>query len=394
MNTSFGGFCTALTQSGPTAFAMEVRRGVLGSVAPLLLAPLRSALMCMRPCAILWQDHAATNYFQHCQFVGAEPVMDFVAALSAVGSKCVLAQSKPPLTDKDVGCIAEALRDSGIVELHLTGNEITMNGAEDIAAALRINQNILRLSVGDNSVSDEGALSFAAALKDNTTLTWLDLQGNSIGNRGVAGLAEVLTTNQTLQELLLQRNEVQCQGLAALVEALKPNNSLRSLNMSLNKIADVGAAAVGHALKLNSSLVELDLAGNTINPDGGVAIGAGIATNTQLRVLNLGDNAVGDAGAISFANALSNSSSCTLEVLLLRNNRIGVQGCVALADSLMLNSKLLSLDLHGNPGTQQRAGSLAFAVCQYRIDLSLEFDYLIRGSSVPDLACGYWMRAN
>ena len=140
------------------------------------------------------------------------------------------------------------------------------------------------------------------------------------------------------------------------------NSSLRSLNMSFNKIADVGAAAVGHALKLNSTLLEIDLAGNAIGPEGGVAIGAGMATNSQLRVLNLSDNVIGDAGAISFANSLGNSGSCGLETLLLRNNQIAVQGCVALADSLMSNARVLSLDLHGNPGSKERAGSLAFAV--------------------------------
>ena len=58
--------------------------------------------------------------------------MEFVAALSAPGSKCVLSDRAVPLADKDVSCIAEALRDSGIVELYLGGNEITMSGAEDI----------------------------------------------------------------------------------------------------------------------------------------------------------------------------------------------------------------------------------------------------------------------
>ena len=309
-----------------------------------------------------YADHA-TNYFQHCQFVGVEPVMEFVAALSAAGpgAKCVLTSSSPPLADKDVGCIAEALRDSGVVELHLAGNDITMSGAEDIAAALRINPNMLRLSVGDNSISDEGALSFAAALKDNVALVWLDLQGNAIGNRGVAGLAEVLTTNAVLQQLLLQRNDVQCQGIASLFEALKLNSALRSLNLSINRIADVGAAAVGQALQLNRTLVEVDLAGNQVGPEGGVAIAAGLAANSALRVLNLNDNAVGDAGAIAFATHALGSPSSGLEGLHLQNNQIAVQGCVALADSLMSNTKVMTLDVHGNPGSLERAGSLAFA---------------------------------
>jgi Ran GTPase-activating protein (RanGAP) involved in mRNA processing and transport len=258
-----------------------------------------------------------------------EPVVDFVNALRTGAQACALTELARPLGDADVGCVAEALRDSQITDLDLSGNAVGASGAEDLAAAVRLNPHLLRLALGTNTIADEGTLSFAAALKDNRRLTQLDLAANCVGDHGVAGLAEVLCTNQVLQMLDLQQNAIRCQGVVALVEALKVNGVLQVLNLAHNQaclprphrhhlpqvlfcrphssprwlwsilpdldghqIADVGAAALGGAVTINSSLTAIDVAGNTIGEDGCVALASGAAHSLSLRELSLDGNQV------------------------------------------------------------------------------------------------------
>ena len=78
--------------------------------------------------------------------------MEFVAVLTSASAKCQLTGRNPPLGDKDATCIAEALRESSIAVLDLASNNITMCGAEDLAAAIRTNSTIAHLSVADNLI--------------------------------------------------------------------------------------------------------------------------------------------------------------------------------------------------------------------------------------------------
>ena len=55
----------------------------------------------------------------------------------------------------------------------------------------------------DNSIGVEGAKELAEALKTNTTLTEINLGDNSIGGEGAKAIAEALKTNTTLTQINL-----------------------------------------------------------------------------------------------------------------------------------------------------------------------------------------------
>ena len=202
------------------------------------------------------------------QIVSRCPMLeDFKMASSRVGSDGGLALAKAlatcgtnlrsidlhdnPLTSDVSGALAEvivshpqlskinlndtALEDSGIEKislslgrvaknvrhLELEINEITPEGASEIARAITQMENLEYLNLKENELEDDGALEIAKALLGLKKLETVDMRTNAIKRGGAVALAKACITLPSIKELLLDDNEISEDGIEALMDVLK-----------------------------------------------------------------------------------------------------------------------------------------------------------------------------
>lgn len=154
----------------------------------------------------------------------------------------------------------------------------------------------------------------------------MDLRKNSIGDLGVFEIALAIRQTTSLVHLDLSSNELGAKGGVELFKALAVNESITSLDISSheglhrNHIGEKGAKNIGKVLEKNKILSILNLSGNGIRIEGLSYIAAGMAGNNTLVSLKIAQNDIQ-----------------------------GNSQCVAYFKSLVIQSKLLELDISENP---------------------------------------------
>lgn len=147
---------------------------------------------------------------------------------------------------------------------------------------------LAELLLPENQIGIEGAAALGAALGANCRLALLSLFQNRIGPAGAAGLAAGLEGNAHLLELRLGRNRIGDGGARALASSLRLNHGLSALSLRSNGLTDAAAIAFGAHLKANSGLNCLDLLYNAIGDDGARALCLLLPENEALDELDLG----------------------------------------------------------------------------------------------------------
>uniref|UniRef100_A0A7N8X871 NLR family, CARD domain containing 3 n=1 Tax=Mastacembelus armatus TaxID=205130 RepID=A0A7N8X871_9TELE len=286
-------------------------------------------------------------------------------AENAIGNKGAKALSRALLVNRT------------LISLNLRNNNISSKGAKFLAEALKMNQVLVSINFQNNGIEEEGAQALAEVLQCNRKLVSLNIRKNTIGAGGAKRIADALRTNQTLTKLILCSNQLGDKGTIALAEALKFNHTLLSLQLQSNSISNRGMTALTKALQQNRGLVSLNLRENSIGVEGAKDMAHALKTNSSLRTLWLNDRrqtcdsynllfsifpqcvqcfvcclfslqgvSAGTNGAIAMADALM--SNQTLQTLDLRGNTVGMKGAKALANALKSNRSLKSLNLQEN----------------------------------------------
>ncbi|CAK0782497.1 hypothetical protein CVIRNUC_005717 [Coccomyxa viridis] len=287
----------------------------------------------------------------------------------AFNDRCQAADlSKNGIGVKGVTALVEALQQNETLQtLVLDTNSIGDEGAEILAKHLSRDAAIRKLNLTGNNIGDKGSTVLAEMLKLNTTLVSLELNSNSIDYDGATALAEAISENTSLTSLYLSDNYIGALGAAVIANALSKNKSLRELHMKGNELGDEGVKALCKALKERQSpITSLDFGNNNISAEGAEAI-ADIVKRAHLKELNLYMNDIGDAGILKIASALEGDSS--LVSLDVGGNNIEATGITALANALKGNANLKSLELGYNPIKEKGAQALADVV---KYDLKVE----------------------
>uniref|UniRef100_A0AAR2IYQ6 NACHT domain-containing protein n=1 Tax=Pygocentrus nattereri TaxID=42514 RepID=A0AAR2IYQ6_PYGNA len=282
---------------------------------------------------------------------------------------------------KGAKVLAEALKlNQVIVSVNLQSNSIEDEGARALADVLQSNRKLTSLNVQKNSIGPDGVKRIADSLKKNQILQDLNVSSNHLGDLGTVALAQALMVNHTLCTLRLQSNSVSDKGMKALTQALRSNKGLTSLNLRENSIGVEGAKAIARALQENNTLAELDLTANLLHDEGVTAIAGAVKANRALRSLHLQWNFMKGGAAKALARSLHSNTSIqllewcrwnrTFETLLetflclcsLQGVSAGKAGAVALAEALMVNQTLHTLDLRGNSIGMAGAKALSSAL--------------------------------
>ena len=238
---------------------------------------------------------------------------------------------------QDENCISDCLKiNKSLKELNMSKNEITSNGAKEIATAIRVNTTLEKLDLSHNEISNDGVSFISDGLKNNS-LKEVNISRNKITGEGAQYIADAIRMNTILVKLDLSCNEISNDGASFISDSLKNNNSLKEVNISRNKITSEGAQYIADAIRINTTLVKLDLSCNTLSDDGAIAISESlqsnkgitkiteaIQTSLTLQNIDISKNNISIEGLLHFMEAVKNN--CTLQVVNITHNNVTRSG--------------------------------------------------------------------
>ncbi|KAL2078442.1 hypothetical protein ACEWY4_026127 [Coilia grayii] len=170
------------------------------------------------------------------------------ALTEVVLSDCMLSEEGAKLLINGLCCNAT------VRFLDLKGNNLRGSGAEALGKLLVRNKTMRRLVLEWNALGmwDEAFSIFCEGLATNCSLAQLDLRNNQITHQGAAELAMVLKRNSVLQELDLRWNNIGLLGGRALLEGLQQNRSVIRLEMAGNNVPSDTIKALDQAIAHNA----------------------------------------------------------------------------------------------------------------------------------------------
>ncbi|KAL5017929.1 hypothetical protein ScPMuIL_003651 [Solemya velum] len=138
-------------------------------------------------------------------------------------------------------------------KLDLKGNNIRGTGTEALGKMLRHNKVLLSLCLEWNAMGmlDNSLAMFCEGLGANKALQALDLRNNQISHDGAVELAAALKQNHSLRSLDLRWNNVGLLGSRALLEMLQTNKCLCRLELAGNNIPTDVLKAIETAISQN-----------------------------------------------------------------------------------------------------------------------------------------------
>ncbi|KAK3282026.1 hypothetical protein CYMTET_10220 [Cymbomonas tetramitiformis] len=273
---------------------------------------------------------------------------------------------------------AEGVFNTSLNTLDLTYNQIGAEGAKALAVALApnaegvFNGSLNTLDLCANGIGPEGAKALAAALTPNeqgvfnTSLSTLDLGSNKIGPEGAKALAVALTPNGegvfngSLNTLDLRGNKIGVEGAEALAVVLTPNKQ-GVFNTSLNIVTITPGVELPIGALRRNELTELELSRKGLTREDAIILGAALVSNGSLNTLNVWGNELELEGARALADAVRQrnapiklcGSLLDVEELNLTDKRLRPGDALLLANDLVFNTSLNTLNLESHRGTKR-----------------------------------------
>ena len=253
-----------------------------------------------------------------------------------------------------VNVILQALKDNSQLKLlDLSKNNITGQASEHLASVIKNNSDIQQLGLSDNDLRSS-AVVILQALAKISQLKVLDLNRNNMTGQAAEDLANVIKNNLGLERIYLSDNNFKSSA-AVILQALKDNVQLKILSLNNNKMTGEVAEDLANVIKNNSGLEELYLSDNDLRPSAVVILQA-LAKISQLKVLSLNRNNMTGQAAEDLANVIKNNLG--LERIYLSDNDFKSSAAVIL-QALKDNAQLKILSLNNNKMTGEVAEDLA-----------------------------------
>jgi hypothetical protein len=255
----------------------------------------------------------------------------------------------------------------------MINNDIGPDGAAAVATMLRVNTSLRELK----------SVPCPSSLRLSLPLTFINsLRFNSLKSDGAQYLASALYVNNSLRFLCVSGNDLcgldglgeqayDLTGISALFRALHVNTRLKTLKIAENDIGNDGAKHIADALRENKCLSVLDIHGNALfgvlerdildeeegGDDGEGHVSGDEQENKRDEILatQAPEPAQGDGVKYELSGLEGGGSLLTaigenryLTSVDLSWNDMGPKGAILFASSLLHNTSLTYLDLHGN----------------------------------------------
>ena len=219
-------------------------------------------------------------------------------------------------------CILDFLNVANLTKLNISNNSITSD-VNIIGDVLSYAINLLHLDVSYNNLSSDNIECFLHKIKKIViNLIKLILSGNEVCNGASTTLVDVLCENTDLKELGLNDANLYTKEIKKIFGELRLSN-LTKLSIARNYITDEAASTVAVFLSKNTKLEELDLSHSSLTSAGAIKICK--INLTKLTAFRINHNNITSEAANYIAAFLSHTSD--LQVLNLSCNDFQEPDC-------------------------------------------------------------------
>jgi len=215
-----------------------------------------------------------------------------------------------------------------------------------------------------NKCAEYGIMFPVNSIIDKFDTDDLVLDHCGLGDKGAMALAETLRINQRITSLSLVGNNIGPKGGEYLLTAIRDSKTIRTLNLSQNRLgyraAHLGAATIGSLMKLlllrNDKITEIILRENRISDSDMTDIADGLIENSTLQSIDLSYNELGPRGGDAVGHVLRRNSE--LKSIDIGWNLLRHQGTMSvIKDGLAETNVLRSICLAWN-GISDEGGVL------------------------------------
>lgn len=194
---------------------------------------------------------------------------------------------------------------SKLMVLNISNNNISSEGANDIAVILKNSPNLQELYLSGNNFKTSGAIIIAEALQGISSITVFNISNNKMGDDGADAIATVLAQSVELCVLSVDGNDLTAVGAINIARALMNTFGLTVLNFSNNNISQDAASDIASVLSQNPKLKMLGLSGNNLQTAGIIKLMRALLQTKNLMLLNISNNNVCAKAADDIASVLS-----------------------------------------------------------------------------------------
>lgn len=188
------------------------------------------------------------------------------------------------------------------------GSGVRPQGTNCFSHFLNAQETSPTLTLTYAGVGDDGMLEISHFVARNTHIVRLDLTGNDISSPGVSHLSKAMKENQTLESLVLKHNRLGQEGatgLEKLCRTLYENKILRHLDLRHCGLSgETTATIIGQLLRNNTTLTHLELSWNPIDLEGGQVLLEAMRYNTTLFDCQLTGCRIADETLLGIAQLL------------------------------------------------------------------------------------------
>ena len=240
--------------------------------------------------------------------------------------------------------------------LDLNNNQIPQEAGEALASVIMHNTRLEELYLDSNNLA-VGTMKVAKSLQHITTLKVLSLDNNNITQEGSEELALAIKSNEQLEKLWLSDNNLHSSAIVIL-NCLATIATLTVLGLNNNQIPQEAGEALASVIMHNTRLEELYLDSNNL-AIGTMKVAKSLQHITTLRMLSLDNNNIPQEACNEIASVIK--SNTYFKQLCLNNNCLH-SSLVIILQALQYISNLNSIFIYGNTVIEEAGNLLASVI--------------------------------
>jgi NLR family CARD domain-containing protein 3 len=222
-------------------------------------------------------------------------------------------------------------------------------GISALFRALHVNTRLKTLKIAENDIGNDGAKHLADALRENKCLSILDIHGNDLFGVLEEEILEDGAPNVTQSDQFNGEKIGAAHGANGVLPTREnPDENGESLDHSQGDLTNQhvelkyelsgleGGGSLLTAIGESKYLSSVDISWNEMGPKGAILFAASLLNNSTLTYLDVHGNYIGDDGVSALCLYLK-GDSCKLSVLYMQ--QVGMTPCGALlvAEVLSIN---------------------------------------------------------
>lgn len=282
--------------------------------------------------------------------------------------------NNPHLGPKGAQLMGEILEFAFPIKIFNASNtNIGLNGCKTLSHVFKENRILEELHLADCHLTGKGVAIIVKSFKSSGNLRLFDFSNNGLEDQVCKILGGMVSSNSFIKTLILARNKITDSGMNTLISGLVANKGLLYIDLSMNPVGSKVSFKLAEWISTSYQLNGVNFSGLKMKPKAGKMIAKLLGSGASLSYLNLSNNLlekslieilekVKDSRTLKELHLSGNtfdsksgqslvdcfSKNNSLKTLALKQCKLSKTVLMSLAQTIMENSSLTSLDLSLN----------------------------------------------